>query len=164
MPIKKPNINESLMENLKNDPRNRKRGKGKIKIVKRQHVDNDELEQELINYKKTGIASERLGELFLDLVENYATKSNYSGYSYLEEMKSKAIYFLLSYSKGFNPNLISKRTKQKVRAFAYCTQFVYHAFLQVIRKENRHEAAIKGYVDKYFREKDFFKKDDNLIN
>lgn len=164
MPIKKPNLTEPMMENLKNDPRNRKRGKGKIKIVKRQHVNNDELEKELMIYKKTGIASERLGEIFLDLVENYATKSNFSGYSFLEEMKSKAIYFLLMYSKGFDPNKISKRTKQKVRAFAYCTQFIFHAFLQVIKKENKHNESIKGYIDKYFREKNFFKKDDNLIN
>lgn len=157
MPIKKPKINTKIIEKLKTqDPRNRKRGKGKIKIVKRQYVNNEELIKELIAFKKNGVASERLGEIFIDLVENYATKSNFSGYSYLEEMKSKAIEFLLSYSTGFDP-------KKSNNAFAYCTQFVYHAFLQVIRKENKQSDAIKRYVEKYFREKDFNKKEDNLL-
>ena len=33
--------------------RNRKRGRGKIKIIKRQHVDNKELGDELMKFKKT---------------------------------------------------------------------------------------------------------------
>lgn len=156
MPIKKPKINKKIIENLKVDPRNRKRGKGKIKIIKRQHVDNEELKTELLKYKKTNVCSERLGEIFLDLVENYATKSNFSGYSYLDEMKSKAILFLLQYSTGFDP-------KKSNNAFAYCTQFVYHAFLQVIKKENKHSDAVKGFVEKFFREKNYFKKDDHLL-
>ena len=109
MAIKKTSIKKveaipaKSLDIAKSDQRNRKRGKGKIKIVKRQHVNSEELKNELIKFKKCGIASERLGEIFLDLVENLATKSNFSGYSYLEEMKSKAIFFLLNYSKNYNP-------------------------------------------------------------
>lgn len=153
-----PRINKKILDNMQQPViKNRKRGKGKQKVQKRQHVNNEELKNELMKFKATGKASERLGEIFLDLVENYATKSNFSGYSYLEEMKSKAIYFLLCYSKSFNP-------EKSTNAFAYCTQFVYHAFLQVIKKENKHAEAVKGYVEKYFREKDYFKKDDGLMN
>lgn len=138
MPIKTPKITKKIIESLtKEQPRDRKRGKGKIKIVKRDHVTKEELEKELMDFKKTAICSERLGELFMDLVENLATKTNFSGYSFLEEMKSKAIFFLLKYSKNFNPNKISKRTKQKVSPFAYCTQIAINGFKQVIKKEKK---------------------------
>lgn len=137
--------------------RNRVRGKGKIKIVKRQRVDNKELMAELIKFKQTGIASERLGEIFLDLVDNYATKSNFSGYSYLEEMKSRAIFFLLSYSKAFDP-------AKSNNAFAYCTQIAKNAFRQVIIKENRHAETKKKYVEQFFRNVHYDRKDDDLMS
>lgn len=170
--------------------KNRRRGRGKIKITKRQHVDNAELVQELMDFKESynkaiaahekkiraaikankseeeiqalkdmdifGTPSERLGEIFVNLVDNFATKSNFSGYTYLEEMKSRAIFFLLKYSKNFNP-------EKSKNAFAYCTQFVYHAFLQVIKKEKKHIEAKKALVEKYYNERRFDKKDDDLI-
>jgi DNA-directed RNA polymerase specialized sigma subunit len=139
------------------DGRNRKRGRGKIKIIKRPHVNNKELKEELINYKKTGKASERLGEIFIDLVDNFATKSNFSGYSYLEEMKSRAIFFLLMYSRSFNP-------EKSDNAFAYSTQIVKNAFIQVIKKEKKHAETKRAFAEKYIKEKDFSKKDDQLIN
>lgn len=158
MPIKKIKINKKIIESLPvTTPHIRKRGKGKIKIIKRQHVDNDELLKELMDFKTTKRASERLGELFLNLVDNFATKSKFSGYRYLEEMKSKGIEFLLKYSKGFDPT-------KTTNAFSYCTQIVYHAFLQVIKKENKHREEVKQYIEKYFREKNYYKRDDVLLN
>lgn len=146
------------------DQRNRRRGRGKVKIIKRQHVNNEELKNELIKFKKSvtptcknGIATDRLGEIFIDLVDNYATKSNFSGYSYLEEMKSRATFFLLMYSKSFNP-------EKSDNAFAYCTQIVKNAFIQVIKKEKKHNETKKALVEKYFKEKDNNNhKDDSLI-
>jgi hypothetical protein len=142
-------------EQIKDEMRNRVRGKGKIKIIKRQRVDNKELLAELIKFKKSGTASERLGEVFLDLVDNYATKSNFSGYSYLEEMKSRAIYFLLLYSRSFNP-------EKSNNAFAYCTQIVKNAFIQVIKKENKHAETKKNFVEEFFRNVDYARKEDNI--
>jgi len=170
--------------------KNRRRGRGKIKITKRQLVDNSELVQELVNFRASyekevndhknkikerkkkgasateikkleqkeifGTPSERLGEIFVNLVDNFATKTNFSGYTYLEEMKSRAIFFLLKYSKNFDP------AKSK-NAFAYCTQFVYHAFLQVIKKEKKHIETKKALVEKYYNERHFERKDDDLI-
>jgi hypothetical protein len=139
------------------DSRNRKRGRGKIKIIKRQRVDNEELKKELMEFIKTKKASERLGEIFIDLVDNYATKSNFSGYSYLEEMKSRAIFFLLMYSKSFKP-------EKSNNAFAYCTQIVKHAFIQVIKKEKKHNETKKSYAETIFRNRNNVKKDDPLIH
>jgi hypothetical protein len=170
--------------------KNRQRGRGKIKITKRQLVNNEELVSELAKFKESyvneltihnkkiqdaikskqpeqvieklqkqeifGTPSERLGEIFVNLVDNYATKSNFSGYTYLEEMKSRAIFFLLKYSKNFD------YTKSK-NAFAYCTQFVYHAFLQVIKKEKKHIETKKALVEKYYHERKFDKRDSDSL-
>ena len=143
----------------KENTRNRKRGRGKIKITKREKVNNEELKKELIAYinSKPRKASERLGEIFIDLVDNFATKSNFSGYSFLEEMKSRGIYFLLAYSTSFNP-------EKSTNAFAYCTQIVKNAFIQVITKEKKHAEVKKALIEKYRKEhKDYFKKDDDFI-
>lgn len=146
--------------------KNRKRGRGRSKIVKRDRVNNEELKNELVSYIKSGNgsrdhskyrASERLGELFIDLVDNYATKSNFSGYSFLEEMKSRAIFFLLMYSKSFKP-------EKSTNAFAYCTQIVKNAFIQVIKKEKKHSDGKKLVAEKVKREVDYYRKEDQLIN
>lgn len=148
----------------KEEVRNRTRGKGKGKVIKRQHVNNAELIEEIIKYKESeekngkgkGIASERLGEIFLNLVDNYATKSNFSGYSFLEEMKSRAIFFLLKYSLSFKP-------QKSKNAFAYCTEIVKNAFIQVITKENKRIEGKRNYVEKFFRELHYEKKPDELF-
>jgi len=148
----------------KPEEKNRMRGKGKMKIVKRQRVNNKELKEELLKYiesekkngKDKGIATDRLGEIFMDLVENYATKKNFSSYSYLEEMKSRAILFLLKYSKSFKP-------EKSDNAFAYCTQIVKNAFIQVIKKEKKHAEMKKAYVEKYYHEKNWLKREDHLL-
>jgi hypothetical protein len=209
---------KSLFQNNK-ELKNRKRGKGKIKIIKRQHVNNAELIKELQAFKATvevekeqkkeelkkikeeivslkneleeyqqlkrprentltdlknklkdkkaeydnvfkrpcnGRATERLGEMFLDLIENYATKPCYSGYTYLEEMKSRATFFLLKYSRSFNP-------EKSNNAFAYCTEIVKNAFIQVIKKEKKKSEAKKQYVEDYLKNLDYHKKDDRLL-
>lgn len=153
--IKSKKDNDTQIPTEKRE-RNRVRGKGKVKIVKRQHVNNEELHVELLSYIKTGIASEKLGEMFLALVDNYATKSNFSGYSFLEEMKSRAIFFLLKYSKGYKP------AKSK-NPFAYCTQIVHNAFVQVIKKENKLIKGKKEYIENFFRHVHYNKKDDDLM-
>jgi hypothetical protein len=170
--------------------KNRTRGKGKIKVVRRQRVDNLELVDEIIKFKNStkeelekkalrikdakkmkipkhiieqmekedvyGYPSERLGEIFMDLVDNYATKSSFSGYPFLEDMKSRAIFFLLKYSKSFNP-------EKSKNAFSYCTEIVHNAFIQVIKKEKKYMEDRKNHIEKVISEQKYDKKDDDLI-
>jgi predicted solute-binding protein len=71
-------------------------------------------------------------------------------------MKSRAIFFLLMYSRSFNPEKSSN-------AFAYCTQIAKNAFRQVIKKENRHAETKKNFVEEFFRNVDYSKHQDNLL-
>jgi hypothetical protein len=103
----------------------------------RYYIDKDEYTNQVIDYIETGVASERLGELFTIHVNHYASSSCFKGYTYLDEMKSQATLFLLKYSKSFKPNYGPNNNK-KPNAFSYCTTIIHHAFLQIIQREKRH--------------------------
>ncbi|MCS7316936.1 MAG: hypothetical protein NZZ41_01250 [Candidatus Dojkabacteria bacterium] len=118
------------------------------------YIDNDEYVKEILNYKKTGIASERLGELFTLHTERYASALSFKNYTFLEEMKSQAKLFLLKYAKSFDPNYDSK-TGKKLNAFAYCTAIIYNAFIQVINREKKH-SKLKDKIIKVYKDINFY--------
>ena len=118
----------------------------------RYYVDKDEYNTEVIRYIETGVASERLGELFTLHVDQFGTMACFKGYTYLDEMKSQARLFLLKYSRSFDPSFSTKNGKKK-NAFSYCTSIIYNVFLQVIAREKKHSTL-----------KDKIIKDQALIN
>jgi len=101
------------------------------------YIDKEEYNKELIHFAKSGKASDRLGELFIIHVNRCASAANFKNYTYRQEMESQALYFLLKYSHNFNPEKQRKNGKEP-DAFAYCTQMIHNAFLQVIAKEKKH--------------------------
>ncbi len=103
----------------------------------RYYIDKDEYTKEVINYIESGIASERLGELFITHVDHYASSSCFKGYTYLDEMKSQARLFLLKYCRSFKAEY-GENNNKKPNAFAYCTTIIHNAFLQIIQREKRH--------------------------
>lgn len=114
-----------------------KRKRRKIGKDSRYYIDSSEYNEELIAFTKNGQASDRLGELFMIHVQRCASAANFKGYTYRNEMESTALFFLLKYSKNFNPEKQIAKGK-KPNAFAYCTQIIHNAFLQVIAKEKKH--------------------------
>lgn len=146
----KDNINNNQIEHRP------KRIIKKKKLVARKedyYIDNEEYTRELIKYKQTGIPSERLGELFYLHTERYASALSFKNYTYLDEMKAQAMFFLLKYSKSFNPDYAKKYGK-KVNAFAYCTTIIYNAFIQVIRREKKN-SKLKDKIIQVFKNIDF---------
>lgn len=103
----------------------------------RYYIDKDEYTREVVDYIENGVASDRLGELFMIHVDHYASSSCFKGYTYLDEMKSQARLFLLKYCKSFKPDYGPKNNK-KPNAFSYCTTIIHNAFLQIIQREKRH--------------------------
>jgi DNA-directed RNA polymerase specialized sigma24 family protein len=97
----------------------------------RYYIDKKEYTEELMKYIKSGVASEKLGELFKRHVDHYASGASFKNYTYLDEMKSEALLFLIKYSKGFKIDVGRD-------AFAYCTTIIHNAFLQSINREKKH--------------------------
>ena len=108
---------------------------------KRNYVNNPDLLAALIAYKelckeaedageKNPQVPEYIGKCILLIATRLATKPNFSGYSYKEEMISDGIENCLQYIHNFNP-------EKSHNPFAYFTQIIWFAFLRRIQKEKK---------------------------
>jgi DNA-directed RNA polymerase specialized sigma24 family protein len=113
---------------------------------KNHYIDNKVLYTEMIKYisklssaKEEGLPKsqyprvpEYIGVAIYKIATKLATKPNFSGYSYKEEMISDGIENCLMYLHNFNPD------KSK-NPFAYFTTIIYYAFLRRIQKEQKQQ-------------------------
>ena len=77
-----------------------------------------------------GKITNKLGHMFLKLVERYSHRANWRGYTYVDEMRGQALVQLSYIGLQFNE-------MKSDNPFAYFTQIVYYAFLRRIQKEKR---------------------------
>lgn len=75
-----------------------------------------------------------VAECFMKIIEHYALKGNWRGYTYIDEMKSEARLNCVKYAHNFDVD--------RGNAFAYFTQYVHNSFLQVLANEKK-QANIK---------------------
>lgn len=108
---------------------------------KRNYVNNKDLLDSLIAYREACKDAEEsgdklpkvpdyIGSCILLIAQRLATKPNFSGYSYKEEMISDGIENCLQYIHNFDPEKSSN-------PFAYFTQIIWYAFLRRIQKEKK---------------------------
>ena len=109
--------------------------------AKRNYVNNPDFLEALVEYKRQCKEAEDSGEE-LPRVPNYvgdcifqianrlATKPNFSGYTYKEDMIMDGIENCLLYINNFDPEKSSN-------PFAYFTQVIWFAFLRRIAKEKK---------------------------
>lgn len=69
-------------------------------------------------------------EAFIDIANRIALKTNFSGYTYIDDMKGDALLLCVKYAYNFDPEKSSN-------AFAYFTQIVFNAFKQYLNKEKK---------------------------
>ena len=111
------------------------------KRATKNYVNNKDLLEALINYKKDCVEAEDQGEIvprvpdyigkcIYQIATRLATKPNFSGYSYKEDMISDGIENCLQYINNFNP-------EKSQNPFAYFTQIIWYAFLRRIQKEKK---------------------------
>lgn len=74
----------------------------------------------------------------MKLVNNFANKRNFSGYTYLDDMKSEALITCVKYAHNFNP-------EKSNNAFAYFTQIINNAFKMYLNKE-KYQKSIKDKI------------------
>jgi len=108
---------------------------------KRNYVNNKDLLEALIQYQKdcreaedqgeeTPRVPDYIGKCIFQIATRLATKPNFSGYSYKEDMISDGIENCLQYIGNFNP-------EKSQNPFAYFTQIIWYAFLRRIQKEKK---------------------------
>ena len=113
-----------------------------VKPKAREHyVDNKKLYAELTDHinaynkaKEEGVQTPPINRYIgscIQLIANrYATKKNFSGYSFIEDMKGDGIENCIRYLHNFDPVKYSN-------PLAYFTQIIYFAFLQRIENEKK---------------------------
>lgn len=80
--------------------------------------------------KEHGKITEELGKMFLMLAERYAQRSNWRGYTYVDEMKGQAILQLSQIGLQFDES-------KSENPFAYYTAAVTNSFTRVLNIEKR---------------------------
>ena len=93
-------------------------------------IRNADLRAELIRAQQLGEITPVLGKMFLELVQNLATKSNWRGYSYKDEMQAEA---LIQLCRGYQ----TYRVEKSENAFAWCTAVSWNAFRKVLGREKK---------------------------
>ena len=108
---------------------------------KRNYVNNKDLLAALIAYRESVAEAEEggekkpqvpdyIGKCIMLIAQRLATRPNFSGYMYKEEMVSDGIENCLQYIHNFNP-------EKSQNPFAYFTQIIWYAFLRRISKEKK---------------------------
>lgn len=116
-----------------------------------EYIDNNKLLQHLISYQErkkkdpNAQIDSYIGEAIMQIARRYASRSNFSGYTYKEDMISDAVENVLRYIDNFDPN------KSK-NPFAYITQICHFAFLRRIKEEKTQTYVRFKSIQKYFFE------------
>jgi len=109
------------------------------------YVNSKEFEDEIRKYYKSGNITEKLGESLTKIAHGLSYAPNFINYSYKDDMIGDAIVKMFSalrnkkfkLNTGFSP-------------FSYFTTIAFHAFINRIKKENKHHAVLNEYRDKVY--------------
>ena len=110
-------------------------------MAKKNYVNNPEFLQAIVDYKKLCAEAEDsgddkpqipdyIGECIYQISTRLASKPNFSGYSYKDEMISDGLENAIQALGNFDPDKSSN-------PFAYFTQIIWYAFLRRIDKEKK---------------------------
>jgi hypothetical protein len=100
------------------------------------YVNNEQFVKELVEYKArlelnpSERVPEYVGHCILEICKRFASRPNFYGYSYRDEMVSDAVENCLMYLTNFDP-------AKSNNAFSYYTQIAFYAFIRRITREKK---------------------------
>lgn len=108
---------------------------------KKDYINNERFHTNMLQYKRLCEEAELdgkdfppvpeyIGKCILDIAYNLATKGNFSGYSYKDDMISDGIENALRAVKNYDPDAFKN-------PFAYFTRIIYYAFVRRIQAEHK---------------------------
>lgn len=104
--------------------------------------------------KDHGTMTKKLATMFIKLCERYATRSNWRGYTYNDEMRSQALLQLSQIGLQFDES-------KSQNPFAYYTAAITNSFTRVLNVEKRNQnirddiLEINGLAPSYTRQMDW---------
>lgn len=139
-----PDLKKILSTTIAAPAADEKKVKPKDKV---HYVNSKEFEEEIRSYYKSGHITQKLGESLTKIAHGLSYAPNFINYSYKDDMIGDAIVKMFSALRnkkfkldtGFSP-------------FSYFTTIAFHAFINRIKKENKHHAVLNEYRDKVYTE------------
>lgn len=147
--------------------------------MKNEYVNKEELLEEIIKFKKTckyeeyitasgevkqkyiqgsGVVTDRFGEMIYLISKNLARRPNFSGYTWKNDFINEGVLTTIKYVHNFNPD------DEKANCFAYITTICYYAFVNYIRKQNKHKVIKDACYNNSYRISESFIDRDNDID
>ncbi len=102
---------------------------------KKNYLNNKDMLVELAISNERGEMTDTLAKMLMMLTERYATKVNFSGYPYIDDMKSHALTSLARTWKAFDSTKGSN-------PFAFFSQCINNSFLQILKIE-KHQRNVR---------------------
>ena len=114
------------------------------------YIDNVKFTGEVIKYATAYRASKAadllpdrmndyLGAAILKMAQKIATRPNFSGYSYRNDLISDGIINVVQYLHNFD-------AEKSTNAFGYCSQIIWFGFLRTINKEKKIFLTKQKYI------------------
>jgi hypothetical protein len=103
---------------------------GQPYLVGRSHWKGDLVTGEF--NKEHGAVTRKLADMYIKLVERYATRSNWRGYTYNDEMRSQALLQLSQIGLQFDES-------KSENPFSYYTAVITNSFTRVLNIEKRNQ-------------------------
>lgn len=124
---------------------------------KKNYINNKDMLAEVIKSKEQGEMTDKFARMIMLLVKRYSGQGSYSGYTYVEDMESYALYIVCKVWNSFDPERYDN-------PFAYFTQTIKRAFWQYMHQEEKHrdirdamlvkegELPSHSFDEKYYQE------------
>ena len=110
------------------------------------YIEKQKLTEEIVRYHETGVMSEELGGYLIKIANRFASKPNFSQYSYKDEFVSEAICRMVDQIHKIDLDHPS------CNPFSYLTQQCYWIFVAKINKENKYSKLKDSLTDYYYNE------------
>ena len=111
------------------------------------YVDPVDFKNRLIEYYKGGDCSDELAMMISKIATGLSYSSNFINYTYRDEMVGDALIkmFTAVKNKKFD-------TTSEYNPFSYFTTIAFHAFINRIKKEKKHNEALNEYKSRFYAE------------
>lgn len=113
------------------------------KEKKKLYVDKKEMIDELRHFKNTGVITEKLGQMFIDIATHLSSKGCFFNYSYKKDMIRDAVARMVMQIDRFNPD------HPMANPFWYFSTVATRQFLTYIKSEKRYANTKEIVSDRY---------------
>lgn len=123
------------------------KNKRKPKSANKYYVDPEVFKPAILEYYKTGVCTDYLGECLNKIAEGLSFYPSFINYSYKDEMVGDAIAKMWAALKNKK-----YKCSEETNPFSYFTTIAIHAFINRIKKEQKHHNTLTEYKARKYEE------------